>query len=446
VLLNRDLRVHDHPALARAVREAETVVPLFVLDDAILGGPFATPNRLAFLREALSDLDDALARRGGGLVVRQGDPVREALRVAHAAQARLILASADVSAYAGRRQSRLQRGCDDARVELELCPGVTVAPLDAVTTSSGTHFSVFSPYHRAWSSAPRRPVERAPRRLRLPPGVARSGSEHLANLVRPGASPGLPSGGEIEGRRRLTAWIRSGLPRYPELQDVPAADATSRLSPYLHFGCLSPLEVAERAAGRDGAGPFVRQLAWRDFFHQLLAGWPETAHDDLRGRGDRWRRDARGLESWKRGRTGYPLVDAAMRQLLEEGFVHNRARLVAGSFLAKHLYLDWRAGARHFFDWLVDGDVASNVGNWQWVAGTGADTRPNRMFNPTRQAERFDPDGAYVRRYVAELAGLPAREIHEPWKLGPRRLRALGYPAPLVDHGDAVERFRRARR
>ena len=234
--------------------------------------------------------------------------------------------------------------------------------------------------------------------------------------------------------------------RYDHSHDDLAADATSRLSPYLHFGCLSPLEVAERASAVAVGASFVRQLAWRDFYHQLLDARPETSHDDMRARGDRWRKDEEGLAAWKEGRTGYPIVDAGMRQLLREGFIHNRARLITASFLTKDLYVDWREGAGHYLDWLVDGDVANNSGNWQWVAGTGADTRPNRVFNPIRQAKRFDPRGEYVRRYVPELAGIGDATVHEPWKLEAAERAGLDYPEPIVDHAEATARFLRRRR
>jgi deoxyribodipyrimidine photo-lyase len=266
-----------------------------------------------------------------------------------------------------------------------------------------------------------------------------------ASRLAPGTpSPAIPTGGEAEGRRRLARWLDGGLVEYRRLHDDLGADATSRLSPYLHFGCLSPLEVVEGALAETGGEGFVRQLAWRDFYTQLLAANPETPREDFRPRGDRWVDDEDAAAAWRAGRTGYPLVDAGMRQLLREGWMHNRARLVVGSFLTKDLYLDWRRGAEHFFDLLVDGDVANNVGNWQWVAGTGADTRPNLMFNPTTQGRRFDPDGAYVRRYVPELAGVEGPAVHEPWKLG--LLRPADYPEPIVDHQEAVRLFHQARR
>ena len=406
--------MHDNPALATAAREAERIVPLFVFDDAIAG----SPNRAAFLRDALRDLDASLVARGARLVLRSGDVVSETLALARDVGAATVFLAEDASGYAQRRERRLAEG-----IAVRVTPGVTVAPLRSIETTSGGHYSVFTPFHRAWSRAARRPVEPAPRRLSMPAGVSRGRLPALGGAP----SPELPPGGETAGRRRLSAWLRSGVARY---DDALAADATSRLSPYLHLGSLSPLEVERRAAGVDGAAPFVRQLAWRDFFHQLLAARPETAHEDMHHRGDRWRDDPGALEAWKNGETGYPIVDAGMRQLLREGYMPNRARLITASFLVRQLRVDWRAGARHFFDWLVDGDVANNVGNWQWVAGTGANRRPDQAFNPLRQARRFDPDGAYVRRHVPELAAIEGRAVHEPWKLG----RAIpGYPAPIVD-------------
>jgi deoxyribodipyrimidine photo-lyase len=246
-------------------------------------------------------------------------------------------------------------------------------------------------------------------------------------------------------RRRLESWLRSGLDDYERLRDDLGADASSRLSPYLRFGCLSPLQVLDRVRGREVADALERQLCWRDFFHQVLAANPELPRRDYRPRGDRWSRGRRPLEAWKDGRTGYPIVDAGMRQLRREGFMHNRARLITASFLVKDLYLDWRSGLAHFWDLLLDGDVASNAGNWQWVAGTGNDTRPNRVFNPVRQALRYDPQGDYVRRYVPELSGIGGPSVHEPWKLAPAVRRRLDYPAPIVDHDEAAARFRARR-
>lgn len=429
VLFTRDLRVHDNLALSTAGRESERVVPLFVFDDAILGIAFAQPNRIAFLLDALRDLDASLATRGARLVLRSGDVVAETVALARDIRAEAVFIAEDASGYAHRREQRLEHACRRERIALRITPGVTVAPLRSIRTSSGGHYSVFTPFSRAWSNAPRRPIEAPPPRLAMPSGVSRGRPPALSELVAGSPSPDLPSGGETTGRRQLSVWLRSGVAGYGAGQDDLAADSTSRLSPYLHFGCISPLEAVQRAEV-SGSEPFLRQLAWRDFFHQLLAARPETTHEDMRPRGDRWSGDDEGLEAWKQGRTGYPIVDAGMRQLLREGYMHNRARLITASFLVRDLRVDWRAGARHFFDWLVDGDVANNVGNWQWVAGTGANPRPRRSFNALRQARRFDPDGEYVRRYVPELAAIDGCAVHEPWKL--IRIPS-GYPSPIVD-------------
>ena len=438
VLFTRDLRVHDNPALHAACEECERVVPLFVLDDAVLAA-FGAPNRVAFLLGALRDLDVSLGGLGAGLVVRRGDVAAEVARIAAEVGATRLFLSEDVSAYARRRE----RSFRDAGVEVRSLPGVTVIPPGELTPSGGgDSFSVFTPYWNRWQVHPRRAVLEPPMQIHRPeidPGRVPDLDEISSEAV----SPSLPEGGETAGRRRLAAWLDGGLGSYGSGRDDLADDSTSRLSAYLRFGCLSPLEVAERARGRVGGDAFVRQLCWRDFHYQLFAVRPELARDDMRPRGDRWRDDDDALATWNEGATGYPLVDAGMRQLREEGFMHNRARLVTASFLTKHLYLDWRAGAGHFAALLVDGDIPNNIGNWQWVAGTGADTRPNRMFNPTRQAQRYDPSGAYVHRWIPELAGIDGAAAHEPWKLG--ILAPAEYPAPIVDHDEAVSRFRTAR-
>jgi deoxyribodipyrimidine photo-lyase len=446
VLFNRDLRVRDHPALGEAAATATHVVPAFVVDDRLLASGFARPNRLRFLLDSLSDLDGSLARRGARLVVRRGDVVAEVLRLARRTRASAIFASADVSAYARARERLLRAACVEAGIGFRTFPGVTVVPAGTLRPSSGgDHFRVFTPYWNSWRKVPPRSPARAPSRLSLPPELVLGRLPALEELTPDLTSPEVPPGGETAGRARLAAWIRGGLRRYAERRDGLAADTTSRLGPYLHFGCVSPGEIVARLRGRPGAETFLRQLCWRDFHHQVTAAFPAIARQDYRPRGDRWRDDPRAFEAWKAGRTGYPVVDAAMRQLAREGFMPNRARLIAASFLVKDLGIDWRLGAAHFLDLLVDGDVASNSGNWQWVAGTGNDTRPNRVFNPTAQARRFDPDGAYVRRYVPELAGIAGESIHEPWTLDPGARRAIEYPEPIVDHARAAAAFRAGR-
>jgi deoxyribodipyrimidine photo-lyase len=439
VLFNRDLRVHDNPALAAAAR-AERTLPLFVFDEALLGSRFAAPNRVAFMREALADLDDSLRRAGGRLFLRRGDPVREALAVARECGAEELHVSADYSAFARARERRLAAACEQERIDFHAHPGVTILPAGAVTPSGGDHFKVFTPYHRAWSGAQPRPGHAAPRRLAVPRGLDTGRLPALDELTAGSPSPRRAAGGEHEGRKLMRAFLRDGLAVYGERHDDLAGDATSRLSAHLRWGCLSPLELMREAQRRRGGAPFVRQLCWRDFHHQVLAATPSLPRRDYRPRGDRWSRSRRTLEAWREGQTGYPLVDAAMRQLAAEGFMHNRARMTVASFLSKDLYVDWRAGARHFWDLLSDGEIANNAGNWQWVAGTGNDTRPNRVLNPLRQAERFDPDGEYVRRHVPELEGIAGKAIHRPWLLDERG--RPDYPRPIVDHDEAAAAFR----
>ncbi|UKY53700.1 cryptochrome/photolyase family protein [Streptomyces inhibens] len=450
-LFSSDLRLHDQPVLHAALRSAARVVPLFVVDSGIADAGFMVPNRAAFLADALADLDAGLRERGGSLVIRTGDVVAETCRVATETGAGQVHLAAGVSGYALRRERRLGDGLAAAGRALVVHDAVITAVPPGALLPSGAdkdHFAVFTPYFRRWQAEGPRPVLPAPRSVPVPAGV-RSEDVPSAAVLCPGGktSPVLPEGGERAGRRRFGAWQRSGMADYEDRQDDLPGDATSRLSPYLHFGCLSPVELVHKAADRPDAGAeaFVRQLAWRDFHHQVLAARPDAAHADYRTRGDRWRQDSAEVAAWKEGRTGFPVIDAAMRQLLHEGWMHNRARMLAASFLTKTLYVDWRVGARHFLDLLVDGDLADNQLNWQWMAGTGTDTRPNRVLNPLVQARRFDPHGDYVRRWVPELAGLAGAAVHQPWRLtGPERA-AYAYPEPLVDLADGLVRFRRAR-
>jgi deoxyribodipyrimidine photo-lyase len=439
-LFNRDLRVRDNPALAAAAR-AERTVPLFVLDEALLESRFAAPNRVAFMLESLRDLGESLRAAGGRLYVRSGDPVAEALALARDCGATELHVSADWSAYAQRRERRLRRACEEERVAFRAHPGTTIVSPGTVTPAGGDHFKVFGPFHRAWADVPARPRATTPRRLRSPSRRAAGRRPALGSLLSGEPSPQRVQGGESEGRKAMRAFLRDGLAGYADRHDDLPGDRTSGLSPYLRFGCISPLELLSEARARRGGGAYVRQLCWRDFHHQVLAAYPDLPHRDYRPRGDRWSRSRRAFEAWCEGRTGYPIVDAAMCQLQLEGRMHNRARMIVASFLTKDLYLDWRWGARYFWDLLSDGEIANNAGNWQWVAGTGNDTRPNRVFNPLRQARRFDPEGTYVRRYLPALEAIEGAAVHEPWRLDPSRRRRLDYPQPIVDHDDAAAAF-----
>src|SRR5690348_3920912 len=425
VVFTRDLRLHDNPALHQAYVRARQVVPLFVIDPAIA----APPNRARFLAESLADLRASLRERGADLVLRRGDPAAEVIGLAGAVHATAVYIADDVSHYATARRLKLKRECARHRIELTLTPGLTVVPPGELTPAGGGHYRVFTPYWRAWRAAAWRKHCPVPPHIQLPP------IEKIGRLpAKATASPGLARGGETAGRKRFVSWRQRLLAGYGENHDDLAGDATSRLSAYLRFGCVSPLEVAIGALDRPGGEEFCRQLAWRDFYHQVTAAFPDIARKNYRP-GAAWHCDEYALDAWRAGQTGIPIVDAGLRQLAAEGFMHNRARMITASFLTRNLGIDWRHGYRHFDYFLADGDVASNAGNWQWVAGTGNNTRPNRVMNPLRQAQRFDRPGEYVRRYVPELAGLGSAAIQTPWKLPDAQRERLGYPSPIVELG-----------
>jgi len=430
VLFTRDLRVHDNPALAGACAQARQVVPLFVFDPAL----DVPPNRARFLAESVADLRDGLRERGGDLIVRTGEPVAEAIRLATEAEAEAVFTAGDVSRYARRREQRLAAECARHRIALKVTPGHQVVPAGDLQPGGGQpgdggHYRVFTPYWRAWSAASWRKTSPAPATVTLPAGIAPGRLPGDGT----GASRDLAPGGEQAGRERARTWLDGPIKGYGDEHDNLAGDDTSRLSAYLRFGCVSALALARDALTRPGGEEFTRQLCWRDFFHQVTAAFPDIAKENYRPPADDWHDNQRALDAWRAGQTGIPIVDAGLRQLAAEGFMHNRARMITASFLVRTLGIDWRHGYAHFGALLADADVANNAGNWQWVAGTGNNPRPNRVMNPLRQASRFDHDGDYVRRYVPELAGLNAPAVHTPWTLPDAQRRGLKYPEPVID-------------
>jgi len=454
VLFTRDLRVHDHPALTAACERADRVVPLFVFDRAILGSRYAAPNRVAQLVDAVRDLRSNLKQLGGELVVRHGDTLEEIRRLAVEVGADELHLSEEVSAHGRRREQALRALAAEelgGRLGVHSHDGITVVPPGEVRPTGGDHFKVFTPYWRRWVEAPQREPLPAPTRVPTPTTVATGRIPALSDLTDVARlAPELPSGGETAARARAEWWFDGPVDAYDDSRNHLAVDGTSKLSPHLHLGTISATELAHRVDRRTpGQEAFLQELCWRDFNHQLLAARPDLTHTDIRTQGDRWRDGEEGAadaEAWRQGRTGYPVVDAGMRQLRREGWMHNRARMIVASFLTKHLYLDWRIGAWHFMDHLVDGDLANNFGQWQWMAGTGTDSRPNRMFNPVTQSERYDPGGVYLRRYVPELAEVDDAHVHAPWEAAGTLLAAGDdYPPPIVEHRAARDRFLTAR-
>jgi deoxyribodipyrimidine photo-lyase len=445
----RDLRLTDHPALAAAIA-SERVVPVFCFDPRLTGGRHASGPRAQFLLESLQDLAQSLGYRGSRLVIRSGRPETELVALADDVGADAVHASADVGPLARRRDERVRDALGGIEVDLRLHPGqFTADDPSAIVTGSGDAYRVFSPYHRAWSRTARRTPLPAPRCLPGLPATVRLGRLPTLNDLglRQEVSDPAP-GGETSGRERMTAFLRTHVREYATNHDQLAEAGTSALSPYLHFGCISARELESRLPHGAGAAEYRRQLCWRDFYAQLIRAFPGNAQHEYqeRVRGKiRWIDDEAAFDAWCAGQTGYPVVDAAMRQLRCEGWMHNRGRLIVGSFLTKHLGIDWRRGERWFMRMLIDGDEANNNGNWQWIASVGVDPQPvaRRIYNPSRQQAQHDPDGRYVRRHVPELADVPDRYLAEPWTMPDEVQREAGcvigrdYPDPIVDHAQA---------
>ena len=461
--VRRDLRLADNPALGAAVDEGAAVVPLFVRDPVLLAS--AGRSRGAWLTAALADLDAELREAGGpGLSVLAGRPEEVVPRVAAEVGAGTVHVSADFGPYGRRRDARVADALATTGRTLRATGSPYAVAPGTLLSRYGTPFQVFSPYHRAWLD---RGVH-GPAPAVRPETVTWAAAEGRDRLEEP--DPDLvPLAGERAARASWEEWLgrdHDGPGDYGRLHDVPGADATAHVSVALRWGHLHPRTLLADLAGRSGpdgrdsggAGPasIARQVAWRDFYADVLWHRPDATSRPVQPRFAQLLRDdpttsstaAARLEAWQQGRTGYPLVDAGMRQLRAEGWMHNRVRLVVGSFLVKDLHLPWEDGARWFMTWLRDGDVASNQLNWQWVAGCGNDPSPfYRVFNPVLQSQKFDPDGTYIRRYVPELADVPAQHVHEPWLApgGP----PPGYPGPVVDHKaerlEALDRYQQVR-
>jgi len=440
VWFRRDLRLDDNPAWARATSEHERVVALFVIDPKLFGA--ASSRRTDRMVGDLAALDRRLSEFGGRLLVRTGDPRDVVVAEATAVAATTVHVNLDVTPYAQTRDAQVASALRDAGVEWRGDWGTLVHEPGRVRTAAGTLSQVFTPFHRVWA--------RTEWTTWPAPGsaeVAGDPGDGLPSSVGPYPSLRVMTGPEADpGEEGALARLEAAAARadhYPDERDLPAIVGTTELSIDLRFGTLSPRTVATVVGdATPGRAAVVRQLAWRDWYAHLLFERPELVDAPMKAQYARiaWREDDAGFLAWRTGRTGYPFVDAGIRQLLATGWMHNRVRMVVASFLVKNLLIDWRRGERWFRHVLLDADVAQNVGNWQWVAGTGPDASPyNRVFNPVLQGHRFDPEGDYVRRWVPELAGIAGGAVHEPWAIGPLELAAAGveldvdYPAPIVE-------------
>jgi deoxyribodipyrimidine photo-lyase len=454
VWFRRDLRDHDHAALYHARKQARRVYCAFCFDTEILDRlPSRADRRVEFLWHCAVELNARLAERGGALIVLHGRAREEIPRLAESLGVRAVFANHDYEPAAMDRDEAVHARLAQAGRELRTFKDQAVFERDEVLTGAGTPFSVFTPYRNAWLK------KLTPFHLKAYAEPAGGGAlarpnprtvdARMPTLEALGFRPtnlrelAIPTG--MSGARRLLEDFLTRIGHYREARDFPAVKGPSYLSVHLRFGTVAVRELVRRAmeTGGEGAQTWVSELVWRDFYFQILAHHPHVVGHAFRREYDAlaFDNDPGKLAAWCEGRTGYPIVDAAMRQINQTGYMHNRLRMIAASFLVKDLHCDWRIGEQYFADHLNDFDLAANNGGWQWAASTGCDAQPYfRIFNPVTQSRRFDPEGKFIRRYVPELTRVPDRFVHEPWTMGALDQQASGcvigreYPAPVVDH------------
>ncbi len=447
--IRRDLRLSDNPALDAALSHGKQVIPLFILDPNLWEGKFFSAKRAAFLTANLERLDDSLKQRGSRLVVRSGRPAEVLQEMVSKHHIDHIFAEEDYTPYAQHRDSEIA-----SQLPLELVGDSTVLHPNTVLKADGSPYIVYTPFMRQWKeNPPPTPYQilPAPDHIPSPEDIP---SDDLPRLDYDPQSTVFPPG-EQEAFSRLDAFTgdyEAPIFLYGQDRDRPDLQGTSQLSPYIHFGILSMRQVvtaayaalasARNSPQKKSAETWLNELIWREFFIYILYHFPSARTQAFREkyRGLPWANDEHDFEAWKAGKTGYPLVDAGMRQLAATGWMHNRVRMITASFLVKNLLIDWRWGESWFMQNLIDGDIAANNGGWQWVAGTGTDAAPYfRIFNPVTQSKKFDPEGAYIRRWVPELRQVPDEFIHTPWEMDANAeqnaglVLGEGYPQPIID-------------
>ena len=431
--IRRDLRLEDNKTLHQALKDPP-VLPVFILDPLLISS--APERRLSFLFQNLEHLRADLRKKGADLIIRRGKPVEVLGALLEETGATQIIAEEDYTPYA-RLRSVLVGGC----LPLKLVQGqLGMHPLAALKPN-GKPYQVYTPYKKNWLALQSQiPLLPAPKKIPTIPDLQ-------SEEIPPGnEDPSFPPG-EAAARDRLSAFLTGKVENYHQDRDRMDRDGTSKLSPYFHFGVLGlrtgyhyALKTINSGSGGEGMQTWLEELIWREFYINIMFHFPEVRTQNFRSKYDaiQWRNRPEDFEAWKAGLTGFPIVDAGMRQLRETGWMHNRARMITASFLVKHLLVDWRWGERWFWECLLDGDLAANNGGWQWVAGTGTDAAPYfRIFNPLIQSKKFDPEGTYIRRWVPELRDLDRVAVHAPWE---KSVQVNGYPDPIVEHKYARER------
>jgi deoxyribodipyrimidine photo-lyase len=452
--LRRDLRLQDNQALLAALEYSSQVIPVFILDQRLIDSRYSGEKRLAFLFAVLRSLNSDLQERGSRLILRQGNPLDELQKLLDETGASRVFAEPDYSPFAMQRDGEISR-----HLPVSWTGSPAILPPEFVLKPNGEPYTVFTPFSKAWKmhfpaggTRPKPPPER----------ISTPGNIYSLSLP---LGPSLPKTVPFpattqEAHRRLERFtnnIHEGVFQYAAGRDRQDLDGTSRISPYLRFGLLSARQAAEAAQqairsaadaeARRGAETWLNELIWRDFYIHILYHHPRLRRENFRLPHVRWQNRQDHFQAWSSGQTGYPIVDASMRQLVESGWMHNRSRMIVASFLTKDLLVDWRMGEQFFMQHLIDGDPAANNGGWQWTAGTGTDAAPYfRIFNPVTQGIRHDPQGKYIRRWLPVLESVPDEYIHEPWKM-PRDIQVKShciigqdYPPPLVDHAEARQR------
>ena len=454
IWFRRDLRLADNAALLAGIRQGE-VLPAFVVDPVLLNSDRVGSKRVAWLAANVRELDRSLRESGSQLIVRRGEPAAELIRLARETQATNVFFNLDLTPFARRRDQRVALELEQAGITVEVFDDMTVHHPEEVVTLTGRPYQVFTAFKKAWLALPiptADEIEVVPEQIPLPISASSLTLESDDSLE-------LPVAGESAALDRLNDFLEETIYGYGEGRNALDCVATSFLSPYLRFGALSirqaywgaraAVDLADSKEAKASAEAWLNELIWREFNMALLYHFPHTTTEPLREQfaNFEWLDDEDCFRAWREGRTGYPVVDAAMRMLNATGWMHNRARMIVASFLTKDLLIDWREGERYFMQQLIDGDTASNVGGWQWSAGVGADAQPFfRVFNPTLQGQRFDPEGIFVKQWLPELRGVPIEVVHEPWKLSGSDQRKYGviigrdYPAPIVDHRFARDR------